>query len=494
VGSDYMDSYEIYVVQAGDTLFGIASRFDLTIAELQAVNQLPDPNRLVIGQALLIPLPRRSPLRYTVITGDTLFGLAQLFNTTVQVIAAANNLLDPNLIYPGQSLVIPGWSQIPYTVRTGDTLFAIASRFNVTVNQIARVNRLADPSLIFPGQVLNIPQPVAVSPRPAIETLAYFQMYNFPALRRSLEQIAPYITYGALFDFRVTAEGAIPIPSTTRQAVDLLKEFDIRPLAVITNWAGTDTFDPELGRAIIGNPQARANTIQNVLNLLQTYGFAGVNVDFENMYPEDRNLYTEFIRELTATLRPRGFLTTIAMAPKYADFPNLPWVGAFDYAALGQILDFIFIMTYEWGWIGGPPMAIAPITQVRRVLTYATSLIPPTKIIQGIPLYGYNWPLPDTPETLASGVNLVDVYDLAYRYGATIQFDPTAQSPFFRYRDEQGVEHEVWFEDARSVLAKYETAQDFNLWGVGYWSQTNEPYGFPQNWLILEDMFQIIKR
>ena len=163
-----------------------------------------------------------------------------------------------------------------------------------------------------------------------------------------------------------------------------------------------------------------------------------------------------------------------------------------DYAAGNP--SFIFIMTYEWGWIGGPPMAIAPITQVRRVLTYATSLIPPTKIIQGIPLYGYNWPLPDTPETLASGVNLVDVYDLAYRYGATIQFDPTAQSPFFRYRDEQGVEHEVWFEDARSVLAKYETAQDFNLRGVGYWSQTNEPYGFPQNWLILEDMFQIIKR
>lgn len=108
-----MDSYEIYVVQAGDTLFGIASRFDLTIAELQAVNQLPDPNRLVIGQALLIPLPRRSPLRYTVITGDTLFGLAQLFNTTVQVIAAANNLLDPNLIYPGQSLVIPAGPKSP---------------------------------------------------------------------------------------------------------------------------------------------------------------------------------------------------------------------------------------------------------------------------------------------------------------------------------------------------------------------------------------------
>ena len=177
-------------------------------------------------------------------------------------------------------------------MRTEDTLFAIASRFNVTVNLVP-VSRLAI--------LLDLSRPGLISRNRWLSHQDQ-PLKPWPISRCIISRPAPlpgtivYITYGALFDFRVTAEGAIPIPSTTRQAVDLLKEFDIRPLAVITNWAGTDTFDPELGRAIIGNPQARANTIQNVLNLLQTYGFAGVNVDFENMYPEDRNLYTEFIR------------------------------------------------------------------------------------------------------------------------------------------------------------------------------------------------------
>ncbi len=161
-------------------------------------------------------------------------------------------------------------------------------------------------------------------------------------------------------------------------------------------------------------------------------------VDFENMFPADRPLYTEFIAVLSARLRALGLVSSIAVAPKWADFPNAPWVGAFDYAALGRSVDFIFIMTYEWGWVGGPPQPVAPVNLVRRVLEYATSLVPSSRIMQGLPLYGYDWPLPDLPETLAATVDPQQAIALAATFGAVISYDPVAQTPTFTYTDATG--------------------------------------------------------
>lgn len=484
---------EIYVVQAGDTLLAIAQKTGTTVEALQQLNQFPDPSQLVIGQAILIPSPAAAPLRYTVVAGDTLYFIAQTYAITVNAIVQANNITNPDLINVGTVLTIPGWSALTYTVRSGDTLYQIANNFGVLINLIVKTNHIANPSLIYPGQTLIIPLQTAIPQPKDIETLAYFQLYNLDGLERSLVQMGRYITYGAMFQYPVSTTGSITISANTARAVDILKRFGIRPFPVITNWTPDVGFDSDLARTIIGNETVKQQAIANTLSLIEQFGFTGVNVDFENMYPEDRPLYTAFIQDLTAALKPRGYLVTLAVAPKARDFPNAPWVGAFDYAALGGIADFIFIMTYEWGWVGGPPMAIAPLPQVRQVIQYAVSQMSPLKIIQGIPLYAYNWPLPDTPETQASALNLVDVYTLAYRFGAVINYDPVAQSPWFRYTDEQGTQHEVWFEDVRSVQAKYQLAREFNLRGVGYWGYVNEPYGFPQNWPILAEIFNVVK-
>lgn len=485
---------EIYVVQPGDTLFAIARRFNTTVTAIQALNQFPNPDQLVIGQAILIPTSQLAPLQYTVVAGDTLFQLAQLFETSVAAFVQTNNLVNPNLINIGTVLIIPGWSQISYSVRQGDTLYQIAQRYGVSLELIVKVNQNANPELIYPGQILIIPQRVSLPAKRPIETFGYFFLYNLAGLERSLTSIAPYITYGGLYEYPITSEGNIEINSNTERAITLLNRFNIQPLAVITNWTPGIGFDPDLARAIMGDQTVKLRTIENIVNLLTTYNFAGINVDFENMYSADRQLYTDFIRDLTAAVKPRGYLVSVAIAPKASDLPNSPWVGTFDYRALGELADFVFLMTYEWGWVGGPPMPIAPINLVQQVLNYAVTQIPREKILQGIPLYAYNWPLPDTPETTATPVNLVDVYNLAYRFNAVINFDPVAQSPWFRYTGEQNTEHEVWFEDVRSVKAKYQTASEFGLRGVGYWGYVNEPYGFPQNWPMLEEFFTVIKK
>ncbi len=484
---------EIYVVRSGDTLERIARRYGLTAAALQAVNQLPNPDQLVVGQAILIPTGAPEVLRYTVQRGDTLSVIAQTFNTTVTAIAQANQITNPNLLNVGQVLTIPGWSQVRYTVRAGDTLSQIASRYNVTVNQLAKVNAIANPSLINVGQVLIIPQPgPAVAPKSTIEVFAYVQTANLSGLERSLAQIGRYWTYGSIFQFPVNASGDITAPANLEREVAVLKNYNVQPVVTLTNWGPTG-FESELARAIIGNETVKARVITNLLALLSRYGLGGVNVDFENMHPEDRQLYNNFIREIAAALRPRNYGVSVAVPPKFSDLPTASWVGAFDYAALGQAADFIFLMTYEWGWIGGPPMAIAPINLVRRALNYALTQIPANKLIQGIPLYGYDWPVPQTPEKLATPVDLVNVYSLAQRYNAAINYDTTAQAPWFRYRDAAGQQHEVWFEDARSLAAKYDLAKELKLRGVGYWSYVNEPYGSAQNWELLNERFQVSK-
>ncbi len=138
----------------------------------------------------------------------------------------------------------------------------------------------------------------------------------------------------------------------------------------------------------------------------------------------------------------------------------------------------------------GPPMAVAPINMVRRVAEYALTEIPAEKISLGIPNYGYDWPLPyEQGVTKAETINNLQAIGIAIDHGVPIQFDETAMTPYFRYW-QSGVQHEVWFEDVRSLKAKFDLIKELDLSGAGYWQIMNY---FRANWLLLADMFEINK-
>ena len=146
-------------------------------------------------------------------------------------------------------------------------------------------------------------------------------------------------------------------------------------------------------------------------------------------------------------------------------------------------------MTYEWGYTYGPPMAVAPLPNVRAVVEYALTEIPAEKLWLGIPSYGYDWPLPFRQgESRAASLSPQYAVELAGRYGVAIQYDARAQAPWFRYIDPEGIEHEVWFEDARSIRAKLELVPEYGLSGAGYWNLMRP---FPQNWPLLDSLFTI---
>ena len=162
---------------------------------------------------------------------------------------------------------------------------------------------------------------------------------------------------------------------------------------------------------------------------------------------------------------------------------------AHDYAALGAAADYVLLMTYEWGYTYGPPMAVAPLPNVRRVLDYAVTEIPPEKICLGIPNYGYDWPLPYRQgETQAQSLSNQEAVAAAVAYGAAIQYDETAQSPWFRYTAADGAIHEVWFEDARSISEKLRLIRLYGLHGAGYW---NLDRPFPQGWTVLNALWDV---
>jgi len=467
----------IHVVQKGETLWAISRQYGISINTIIQANQLPDPNVLVVGQALVIPIADRI---HIVQSGDSLWRIARLYGVTIQEIINANRLADPNRLSIGQQLMIPAKTRT-YIVQSGDILWKIAQRLGTTVEEVMKDNRITNPNKLYPGQTLQIRKPL-------FEVNGYFTNLGASG-QQVLQNVGEYLTYMSTFSYKITTDGnMIPLDDTAILAI--AKSEQVAPLLTLTNF-GQRTFSSNLAHTLLTNPTLQDTLITNIINTLRSKGYRGINIDFEYVLPEDRENYNQFLRLVVDRLHPEGFLVSTALAPKIiADQIGLLY-EAHDYPAHGQIVDFVVLMTYEWGWAGGAPMAIAPINEVRRVLDYAVTAIPRNRILMGVPMYGRDWKLPyERGKTIAATFGPQEAIRRAAKYGADIQYDITGQSPFFRYVDEQGNNHEVWFEDARSIQAKYETVKEYRLRGVSYWEMSTS---FPQNWYVLADEARIKK-
>ena len=423
---------------------------------------------------------------YVVKSGDSVWSIANSFGVSQASITTANRLDEiPNLVI-GQALVIPS-TETAYRVQPGNSLWSIGRKFGVSPESIARLNRISVSTPLNIGMILRIPD--RSKNYGYIEVNAFIEASTPQAETQQVNEVGRYLTYISPFSYQVKADGSLT-PMEDSNIISTARNQRVAPLMTITNFSGP-TFSTELAHAILSNNQVQQNVINNVLNTMRQKGYYGLVIDFERLPEEDRELYNSFLRRIVSSLHQNNYFVGTALAPKTSGAQTGEWYTAHDYPAHGQILDFVMLMTYEWGWSGGPPLPVAPINQVRRVLDYAVSVIPRNKIFMGMPLYGYNWKLPYVAGgPFAPRVSPQQAIQLASKYGATIRYDYQAQSPFFNYWDENSVEHIVWFEDARSAQAKYLLVNEFGLRGVSYWELGSE---FPQNWLVLDDMFNIVK-
>ena len=246
---------------------------------------------------------------------------------------------------------------------------------------------------------------------------------------------------------------------------------------------------PVQAEALLGSAPRQETLLGQIKEILKEKGYGGLDVDFEYIRPELGAAYAAFVDRLRRELNPLGCSVLVALAPKtFAGQRGLLY-EAHDYAALGRAANGVLLMTYEWGYTAGPPMAVAPLDKVRQVVDYALTEIPAEKLFLGVPVYGYDWPLPFREGVTRGGsVSPQEALALARRHGAEIRYDETAQAPWFRYTAAGGREHEVWFEDARSSYAKFRLAAEKGLQGVGLWNLMRPA---PQTYLALHGGFEI---
>ena len=415
---------------------------------------------------------------YVVKSGDTLYAIARRYGLTVDALRGANQLRNPALLSVGQALLIPREDAL-YTVRRGDTLYAIARRYGLPLPCLIAANpQIADPNRIQIGQTLRIP--LGGCGQGEILVNGYISS----AAWASLEAQLPYLSFLSPFSWRADAEGGL----TKDYALDdaAAENYNTARLLTVTNQRAGGGFSGDIAHAIFRDEAAQGRFLENLERALAEGGYYGLNLDFEYVFPYDREAYNSFLQKLADRLHRLGCLLVTALAPKVGDDQQGLLYTAHDYAAHGRAADYVVLMTYEWGYTYGPPMAVAPIDRVRQVLDYAVSVMPAGKILLGVPNYGYDWTLPFRQGSAARVLSNTGAVTLAGQAGAAIEYDERAQAPFFRYYDSDGRQHEVWFEDARSIRAKYALVGEYGLAGVSIWNLNSY---YRTLWLLLESMY-----
>lgn len=421
---------------------------------------------------------------HVVSAGDTIENIARRYGVESENLLADNGIQIGESLVIGQSVVI-AVPEVIHTVQSGESLTEIAAAYGISLRQLYRNNfRLQGRSTIQTGQTLVIRYQNQGSKGRFVTN-----SYAYPYIETSvLRPQLPYLTFFAPFTYGISENGQL-VDLDDAELLALTAEYGNRPLMHLSTLTEDGGFSNARASLIFRDSELQERFIEEIILNIQRKGYQGLDVDFEFIYPEERYDYIAFLQNLRNRLNPLGIPLFSALAPKTSDTQSGVLYEGHDYAGIGASVNAVLLMTYEWGYTFGPPMAVAPLNLVRRVVEYAVTRVSKEKLFLGIPTYGYDWTLPyERGNPGAPSLSPVAAVRLAARYGAQIQYDTQAESPWFRYTDEGGNLHEVWFEDARSIQAKLNLANEFSLRGIGYWNSMRE---FPQNWVVLNQEYQI---
>jgi spore germination protein len=300
------------------------------------------------------------------------------------------------------------------------------------------------------------------------------------ANRGSFNEVSPWI-YGIARNGQIVpqvparaAETAASMQQLRRSGIPL-----VPTIANVTN--GRWAYQPVA--AMLHDPAVMARHVSDVAALVQREGYAGIDIDYEDLRATDREMFTTFVTQLAGALHDKNKILSIAVFAKTTDAGEDQRNVAQDYAAIGAAADEVRLMAYDYHWSASPPGPVAPITWVRQVLDYAKTQIPRDKIVLGVPVSGYDW-----VDGKGEVVSWLQCFGRTKAFHATLRYDRLSQSPSFRYTDAQGREHEVWFENAESTTAKLDAAKAARIRGVYLWMIGGED---DRTWATLHNILPV---
>lgn len=279
-----------------------------------------------------------------------------------------------------------------YVVKAGDTVYKIAAEQGVPADTIIYNNQLEDPCPLSIGQALLLTKGESAQVKKAVETGGYAYPYISPDV---LAQTLPYLSRLFVFSYGFTPQGdLIPPQNDDTFMIEMASASGTAPILTVTPFGPDGRFNNYLISQVANNMEVQQRFINQLVETVQQKGFRGVDIDFEYILAQDRIPFAQFVANVREAVNAIGYPVSVALAPKTSDSQKGTLYEGKDYALLGEAADSVLLMTYEWGYTYGPPMAVAPINMVRQVVEYALTRIPAEKISLGIPNYGYDWTLP----------------------------------------------------------------------------------------------------
>jgi spore germination protein len=423
---------EIYVVQQGDTIDSVASKFDITAEKLIVDNGMQAYDDLVVGQTLVITYPNQT---YNVKEGDTLEGIAEVFQVTIlQLLRNNPHLAAREYLYIGETLVIS---------------------FN---NKNGR--------LLIDGYT--------------------YSFINDQVLRMTL----PYLSNLLILNYRTTNNGGFIGSDKDVSVIQTALLYETASSFVITAYSDTGAIDTSVIQDILLNPKIQELAIENILQILRTKGYHSVSLAFQLISVENQKYYLDFLERIYIRLHAEGYPVFLTLNPGlYYDKDELTF-QKLNYTEFSRLSDGILFLSYDWGSIQRPPTQFSIIT-TPQLLDYIIDQVPLEKIRIGLPTFGYDWRLPYVPGvSKANALNYESVIRLAKEMNAVINYDETILSAYFEYTDEDNLKHIVWFKDARSIDSSIQILKSYGISGIGIW---NIMYYFHQLWLVINTQYEIEK-
>lgn len=416
-------------------------------------------------------------------TGETIETIALQYQIPVSRIVEDNGLSSGIDLVPGQTIVIVYPEQI-YTVKEGDTLEGIADANGISLIQLLRNNPfLSDREFIYPGETLVISYK---HPNGRIAMTGFATSFID---KRIFKKTLPFLTYLTVFGYRVT-ENAEIVGIDDTEMIKMAKDYNVAPIMFATALTPQGVGSQEIAYRILYNEELVDHFINEALNLLTLKGYYGINITFQFITPENLQIYNNFCTKLYAVLHPAGFKVFITFSPRLTFENNFYTFEKIDYSYIGNLVDGVYFMFFNFGYAFGPPAPVASVQMMRDLSDYLVQIIPSDKITMGLSVIGYDWKLPYVSGvTKANALSYVSAIQLASEVDVNIDYDETSMTPFYHYIEKAlPINHMVWFVDARSVDGTAQLIPDFKLNGISIW---NIMYYYTQQWVILNSQYVI---